>query len=308
MTYPEPVRHVGFLLILLPSLALAEGTARRIADQELDESSGLVGSRKHPGVFWSHNDSGGDPVLYAMGADGAARGRVSVTGARAVDWEDIAIDDEGNLWIHDGGNNSNKRTDLTVYRVQEPDALEGSVKVDRVARFHFPEQTAFPPKEKNFDSEALFWDRGRLMVLTKHRADTRTVLYAFPEGVADAVVGQEGEELPSFALERIGEFDVGGNRDNYGGRVTGADLSPDGSHLAVLTYHAAFVFPQPAQGRNWLAETPRRIDFVQVVTQQCEAISWDDGGLLFTNEGRALMRIANPLDDACTRYPGPGCR
>lgn len=47
---------------------------------DVQEASGLVSSRRNPGVLWTHNDSG-QPLLYAFGTDGKLRGRVSVTGA-----------------------------------------------------------------------------------------------------------------------------------------------------------------------------------------------------------------------------------
>jgi hypothetical protein len=35
------------------------------------EASGLALSRRTPGIIWSHNDSGHDAVLYALGSNGA---------------------------------------------------------------------------------------------------------------------------------------------------------------------------------------------------------------------------------------------
>ncbi|HJW60574.1 MAG TPA: hypothetical protein VJ931_13170, partial [Actinomycetota bacterium] len=44
--------------------------AVRLEDQRIYESSGLALSRRHRAVLWTHNDSGGGPALYAVGADG----------------------------------------------------------------------------------------------------------------------------------------------------------------------------------------------------------------------------------------------
>lgn len=297
------------LALWLPAKAGAERATPHIESGDLDESSGLTRSKVHEGVFWSHNDSGGAPELFALDVTGKDLGRVSITGAPLRDWEDITTDDDGHLWIHDGGNNKNKRRDLTVIRVSEPPSLSGEVAADRLVRFHFPEQTAFPPPKKNFDSEALFWDEGRLMLLTKHRADTSTVLYVFPAGFEADPAWAPGSPAPpaSLPLQKLGAFDVGGDMDNYGGKVTAADVSPDGKHLAVLTYHALFVFERPATGGDWLSGAHRRISLVQLFTQQCEALAWDGGALVITNEGRAVMRIAEPLAPGCKTFPGPGC-
>ena len=122
--------------------------------------------------------------------------------------------------------------------------IQGTTKVERALRFFYPEQKKFPDKkEKNFDAEGLFWDSGSLYLLTKHRSDMSTTLYAIP-------IQESAKPLPA---QKLGVFDVGGDPDNFGGRVTGADLSADGQYLAVLTYHAIFIFERPAQGMNFLA-------------------------------------------------------
>jgi hypothetical protein len=85
------------------------------------ESSGIVASRRTPGLYWTHSDSGGRSELYAVDSTGQPVGKpVIVTGATNVDWEDIAGDESGNLWIADIGNNLSFRTDLSLWVVPEP--------------------------------------------------------------------------------------------------------------------------------------------------------------------------------------------
>src|SRR5262249_26664738 len=62
-----------------------------LADPVLTEVSGVVASRAHPPVFWVHNDSGGEPTVYAISPTGASLGAYPIAGATAIDWEDIAI-------------------------------------------------------------------------------------------------------------------------------------------------------------------------------------------------------------------------
>src|SRR5262245_57245123 len=56
----------------------------------LAESSGLVVSRAQPGVYWSHNDSGDGPNLYAIDATGQLLATFNVADAEARDWEDMS--------------------------------------------------------------------------------------------------------------------------------------------------------------------------------------------------------------------------
>ena len=104
---------------------------RRMESDEIRESSGLVKSRTYPGVFWTHNDSGDTPRIFAISAEGELVAEVAVEDADHLDWEDIAVDDSGHLYVGDFGNNLNTRRDLVVYRMPEPDPrTERSVRVD----------------------------------------------------------------------------------------------------------------------------------------------------------------------------------
>ena len=47
------------------------GTNNLIKDSRITESSGLAASLLHPGVLWTHNDSGNPPRIYAIDPDGS---------------------------------------------------------------------------------------------------------------------------------------------------------------------------------------------------------------------------------------------
>jgi hypothetical protein len=285
--------HILLLLACAPSPALPTPETWRI-DSAVEESSGLVASVAHPGVFWTHGDSGTGNWLFAVDGTGRVKARVQVKGAELSDWEDLTSDGAGHLWLADSGNNDNDRRDLAIYRVPEPDpAGRGEVRIDRTVRFSYPDQVAFPGDgPRNFDAEAVFWGDGRLYLLTKHRSDQKTTLYRFP--------ADEG----TVVLERISEFEVGGPQDKTGGKVTSASLSADGQQLAVLTYHAVFVFGRPAQGDDWLSRPLATFPLAQTTTRQCEAVVWDGGTLVIGNEEGLLFRVSDPLTRTA-RFPVP---
>jgi hypothetical protein len=272
--------------------------------EALDEVSGLATSRRYPGTFWTHNDSGDAARIFAVDQRGALKGIWQVNGARNIDWEDIASDDAGHLWIADIGNNANARQDLTLYRVPEPDPAggDGVVHVDRLVRVRYPDQSAFPPLEgeRRFDAEALFWapsahlGHPTLYILTKHRnADLETDLYRVDQ-LSDGA---------DITLTHISTVHVGGDPERYGGMVTGAAATPDGRLLAVLTYHGIFIFERPATGDDYLRHLRGRIDFEQDVTEQAEAITWYGGALLFGNEQRRIWTIDAPMTEQAARFP-----
>ncbi len=71
--------------VYLPPVKLAD-----LEDQAIYESSGLIASRTSPGSYWTHNDAGNGPLIYAFDSQGRSRGVWQVTGATSHDWEDIS--------------------------------------------------------------------------------------------------------------------------------------------------------------------------------------------------------------------------
>ncbi|HMJ90242.1 MAG TPA: hypothetical protein VK530_10520, partial [Candidatus Acidoferrum sp.] len=141
----------------------------------LTESSGLVASRRNADLFWTHNDGGGrKQVLYAMTRGGKSLAEFRVTGVLIDDWEDIATDSNGHLFLGDIGNNDAKRSEIAVHQIDEPDIAKtanGLVSVTRSWRLRFP--------QKPFDCESLFvWgDFG--YVISKVFNDAQAELYRF---------------------------------------------------------------------------------------------------------------------------------
>ena len=90
------------------------------------ESSGVLVSSVNPGVFWTHNDSGGEPVLYGVRPDDGSIVELRLNRAPASDWEDL--DDgpcphaplEPCLFVGDIGDNLGRRESVTVLVVAEP--------------------------------------------------------------------------------------------------------------------------------------------------------------------------------------------
>lgn len=287
----------------------------RLQVPALDEPSGLAASARHPGRLYTHNDSGDGPRLFAIDAEGRGHGEFAVAGAAAVDWECIAADGQGHLWIGDTGNNGSGRRDLRLYRVPEPAALgaDGRLTVDRTIAFRYAEQKHVPDKKRRFDAEALFVaprpDTGApaLYLLTKHRKDTQTVLYRFdldtPPGASAAGAAAAGGSV-EVEPAAVGAWDVGGADRPHGGRVTSADATPDGRWLAVLTYHALLVFERPARGApEGLGRLHATIDFDQDATGQIEAVAWQGDGVVMLNEAGRIFQLADPRAGWVGRFP-----
>ena len=290
----------GFTLILM--LATVGCSADPVNERSIynlsnkvDESSGIVSSRTYPGILWTHEDNGLSNNLYAVDGQGDFIFKASVSGAMNVDWEDIAIDGEGYLYVADSGNNKNKRKDLLVYKIREPNPQDPAsvATVAKRIRFRYPSQKDFPdPSDLNYDAEALFFDDGKLYLLTKNRSDTTTDLYRFP-------TLQATDEIE---LEKISTFELGYDVLNDGGKVTAADISPDGKTLAMLCYDAVYLFDKPTQGDDWFAGDHRQVMLDQAVTKQAEGLAFHDGHLVLTNEEGEIHHMWGVLD-GLTSYP-----
>jgi hypothetical protein len=204
----------------------------RLDDPAINESSGIVASRTTPGVYWTHNDSGDGPNIYALDEHGARRGTWRVRGASARDWEDIAAgpgsqSGSSYLYIGDIGDNEARRSEIIVYRVKEPtvkptDSSSSKLKPlvtdeTEVIRLRYP--------DGSHDAESLLVHpvTGDLYIVTK-------VPFGNP-GVYKATVPLNTNEPTT--LKGIAELNI---PSLFGGLITGGDISPDGLRVALCDY------------------------------------------------------------------------
>ena len=193
-------------------------------DSSLSELSGLAASRRHPGVLWTHNDSGAEAKIYAISEAGSTVATVELSDVFALDWEDIAIgpgpDGLDHLYVGDIGDNFELRSFVFVYRLAEPELGDATVESERVG-------VSYPDGPR--DAEALAIDPidGDLFVITKGGSGQDAAVYRAP---VEALVDGARVEL-----ERVAELDLPG-------LVTAADFTVDGNRLVVRTYDEIFVF------------------------------------------------------------------
>ena len=257
----------------------------------LDEISGIVKSARGD-FYWVHNDSGDEPRIFAIDDEGTPLVppylRIAaedwpghaIDGASHFDWEDVALH-RGVLYIADVGNNGNARRDLGVYVVNEPDPL-AVPKMRALAHLpiRYPDQADHPGDVWHFDCEAVFVADGKLHFLTKHRQSRR---------IREPAPGTKLYRLDTQHTDRENVLTLLGRREDVS-QVTGADLSPDGSRLAVSTYTTLWLFESPGDG-NWLSGKASRLDLDTRQARQLEAIGWEDAATLrLTNEQRDLFR------------------
>ncbi len=197
----------------------------RLQDRRISEVSGIAASRLNPGCYYVHNDSGDQPRVYLIDQAGQTRLTVYLRGAGALDYEDIAVGPGGqpgtfDVYVADIGDNLARRPYVTIYRFAEPrlaDQPRQSAEVQPVAyRFRYADGPV--------DAEALAIHprTGDGYIFTK-RWEGGSAVYKLPapwDSTRETVVAK----LPAFDIP-------GGLPPTR--VVTAADISPDGSRLAV---------------------------------------------------------------------------
>src|SRR3569832_2206261 len=278
--------HTALLLLaLLTGPYGPPTTLATIKDKSISESSGLVASRTMLVAYWTHNDSGDGPFIYAIDTRGDSLGTFRVNGAQNRDWEDIAAGpgpqpNKSYLYIGDTGDNDSVRPEVIVYRVVEPTlsnttrnftkSRPGSTEPAEALRLKYPDGA--------HDAEALLVHprTGNIYIVTK-------VVIANPsvyEAVAPFTAGQ------SITMRRIGEAHV---PSLFGGVITGGSISPDGRRVALCDYFQGYEIVLPAGSSNFDDIWKQKMTgFDLGKRKQGESITYrlDGKALLATSEGK----------------------
>lgn len=251
---------------------------------ELTEGSGIAASRKTPGRFWTHNDSG-EPVLLALDEKGTVTGRLILSGAKVEDWEAVAVGPcpAGScIYVGDIGDNDAHRRQITIYRIPEPLDANGTAKVSDVFHGTYPDGA--------HDAEALLLaPDGRLHIVTKGETGA-TGVYRFPAQLnAGATV----------KLERVGPVRAVGTAGRKD-KITDGSVSPDGEWVALRTVNAVMFY----RSSDLLAGNWREVARVAVDSlgePQGEGVTFGDGNAVYlVGEGGGMKQGGTFARLACT--------
>ncbi len=268
--------RMGLVFGLLGSICFAEGAPAtqpvqphrielvgRIRAPEIPESSGIVASRKYPGVFWTHNDSGNAPEIFAIDRTGKLLATFPVQ-ATNRDWEDIAIDDTGHLYLSETGNNNRASQEIAIHQIDEPDpAVLQADKIPLTATWRM----GYP--DKPFDCESLFVWQDYGYVISKHRDGKFAGLYRTTLKPRTTVE----------VLEKIGELPLQMP-------CTGADVSADGKFVVVQSVFGPYLFQIDGDPQKMLKAHPTHAEYFDI---HMEGVCFVPDGILSTSEARVMM-------------------
>ena len=218
---------------------------RTIEEPALLEASGLVASRAHPGLFYTHND-GDDARVFVVDEGGVVRATWAPSGVTTRDLEDIAIGPASGggdaIYLADIGDNPARtgdgtpRDDVAVIRVPEPAdpvAATAPVAGAETLRLQYP--------DRPHDAEALIVvpGSGDLIIITKED-DGRSRVFQAAAGLDGLPFG--GEPL---TLDLLGEIQIDEAIGAPSRLVTAADVAPSGDGILVRTYFALLRYSRP---------------------------------------------------------------
>ena len=256
-----------------------------LANTQINEASGLASSRLYPSVLWVINDGGNDPMLYAVGIDGADLGSFRVEGASNYDWEALAsfqLQDTAYLLIADVGDNWEQRQTSSLYVVEEPSIIKTGLSDDTPVSIAW--HIRFTYEDGPRDCEAVAVDAAHQRVLLLSKRSLPPVLYELPlQPVEDdtIAVAQRLTMVPHF---------------NW---PTAMDLSPDALWAVVLTYNSVYLFSRnPNEDwSNAFKKQPQRLHFTQLSQQEAACFGFYGKSVYVTSEKRPAPLIRIDLED-----------
>jgi hypothetical protein len=274
----------------------------------VQESSGLVAGRLTPGVFWTHNDSGGTARVWAIrltAADRAAHlahdlGYAALNGVSNVDWEDIAVGPGPRIYIFDGGDNPPcDRTDKRIHRFMEPaidpngPAIALAPAVESI-RFEYPD-SADPllpadTNEERFDCETLLVHpaTGDIYVVTKRTTAGVGIARVYKLPAAAITWNSPAVHILQFVADitaRVSGMPTGGDIDGFGRRVL------------VRNYTTAYEFTLPAGGPfdEVFLQSPRSISLGGEIQGEGICYAADGGDIYATSEVQVIGPTTCPI-------------
>jgi hypothetical protein len=245
------------------------------APQAVIGMSGAVWDAKSQAV-WSLGDAGGSSGGAMIGRTDPVTGKtdvVAIADARNTNWEAMTMDESGKIWIADVGDNTAKRSTITLYQI-DPADYKGSTTTLLKQKKTITVAYADGPR----DVEAAVVRNGRLFLIEKDATSGKA-------RIAAVDVGPKGLEAQR-AID-LGSIDFSATIDANGKpilpMITDAAIGPEGE-LYLLDYSSIL------KVSNWTDKgSDRKIERVgklplQIASGQVETLIVKDGELFIGTE------------------------
>ena len=207
----KTIRILLFGLLLFSCSEEGTTIQRQFLPLKINETSGL---EYYNNNFLTHNDSGGETILYEFNKEGKIIDEYLIENCgENNDWEDITSDSK-NIYVANSGNNFGNRKNLAVLILDKENSFECIGQIE----FQYKKQENFEKKNKHpFDSEGIISVGDKLILFSKDRENLMTELYSLPK-------------IPgSYEIEPIHSYPVNS-------LITGADYNDELKLVALVGY------------------------------------------------------------------------
>ncbi|MEP1035615.1 hypothetical protein [Ekhidna sp.] len=236
-----------------------------IEDGRLIEASGIEESYLNPGYFWTHNDSGSEPILYLINDKAQIIMEVDLQGVNNRDWEEIVTAKQGDdafIYVGEIGDNKAVHEDVKIFRLPEP-IFEGKRKITiDISKIDI---MSFTYAEGARDAEAVLYDHTQKEFVLVTKREDNALVYAFPfEPNKEAVAIKSKGTIPAKLF-------------------TAADMNEQGEIL--LKHYGAIYYWGPSNQSavdRILAWDAIMVDYIP--EPQGEAICWSNGDFYTISE------------------------
>ena len=272
---------IVILTIIFISNSFAQDFGERvdmgiIESDLITEASGIAASRKNPGVFWTHNDSGGKNRIFAFNSSGKHLGTYTIALIQNRDWEDIAVgpgpDGEQYIYIADIGDNSVRYDVKYIYRIREPHVSADQEPIDTV--LYNAENHPFQYVDGNRNAETLMIDPLTLDIFIASK-ESLTKVYHLPwpyTFYSAPTLNVDTLEIGTHILISTAE---------------GGDISPDGREILIKKSNVIYYW-QRGEDQTIVDALKNPISSVPYIKEpNGEAVCWayDLSGYYTLSEG-----------------------
>jgi len=240
----------------------------------INEASGIDASIMNKDVLWTHNDSGGNPQVFALNTNGVLLGVYTLQAATARDWEDITIGTvDGKQYIYAGdiGDNNSAYDVKYVYRFLEPTVSATQARKDATITSYDKLSFVFPDGKR--DCETMMFDplTKDLIFISKRETNVNVYRWKYPQSLNK-----------TDTLRLIATLNTTG--------IVGGDISNSGREILFKSYNLVY-YLQRATNETLETTFKKALTTVTYVMEpQGEAIcfSSNDGGYYVLSEESPL--------------------
>ena len=161
-------------------------------------------------IIWVIEDAGNKNKLYGLNSKGSIVKSITIDNVKNIDWEDLASDTFGNIYIGDFGNNYGERKSFYIYKINQPHILKDKTSAEII-------DFKLPIGSKSLDFEAFFLLNNMFYIFSKE--EKKINVFKVPN--------QSGNHI----AQQISEHSLKGKHN----KITSCDISNDGKTIVLLT-------------------------------------------------------------------------